>query len=55
MFFCNMDENQNLVESIPDDYVRNKDNCTFVEKSTHYVFTQDKSGTLLDKLFGNHY
>lgn len=55
VFLCNMDENQNLVESIPDDYVRNKDNCTFVEKSAHYVFTQDKSGTLLDKLFGNYY
>ena len=55
VFFCNMNENQNLIEIIPEDYVRGKNNCTFVEKSESYVFTQEKRGTLLDKLFGNYF
>lgn len=55
VFFCNLDRNQNVMQEIPDDYVKNKSktNCSFVNKSEHYVFTQEKKGSLLDKLFGN--
>ena len=57
VFFCNMDENNNLMEKIPADYVKNGDgsNCSFVENSNHYAFSKGKSGTLLDKLFGNYF
>ena len=44
------------VQEIPQDYVKSNDgsNCTFVENSENYVFTKEKKGTLLDKLFGNY-
>ena len=56
VFFCNTDRNQNVMQEIPEDYVKNKNksNCSFVNKWEHYVFTQEKKGSLLDKLFGNY-
>lgn len=57
VFFCNLDKDGNLIHKIPDDYVRGKseDNCTFVNGTENYVFTQERKGTLLDKLFGNYF
>ena len=56
VFFCNMDDGKNVIQEIPEDYMKCKDsvNCSFVENSENYVFTKEKKGTLLDKLFGNY-
>ena len=56
VFFCNLDDSKNEIQEIPQDYVKSNDgsNCTFVENSENYVFTKEKKGTLLDKLFGNY-
>ncbi len=53
VFLCNLDKENNLILDIPGDYVRGNGNCKFVNESEHYAFSQDNSGTFLDKIFRN--
>ncbi len=57
IYFCSFDENNQLIEDFSSYYKHGSgavNQCMFVQESVGYVFTESKSGTLLDRLFENY-